>query len=289
MKNPLAFTKMSGTGNDFIIVDNRERMIKKDQMADLAARICRRQFSVGADGLILIEGSEQADFRWQFYNGDGSEAEMCGNGARCAARYAHTRGIAPANMRFETTAGLIEAQMIGDNVKIRLTPPTDILLSRSVEIEGSEKEIHSINTGVPHVVHFVDNNGDIPVKEWGRHIRHHKLFDPVGTNVNFVQMPENELYVRTYERGVEDETKACGTGAVASALVAALHGHVTSPVRVRTTGGDILTIHFSLVDIGDSQEDDPALRHEQRIADVFLEGPASFIYEGQLHEEALWS
>lgn len=283
MKNPITFTKMSGTGNDFIIIDNRQQLIKKEQMSDLAARICRRQFSVGADGLILIEDSEQADFRWQFYNGDGSEAEMCGNGARCAARYAFTKGIAPAQMHFETIAGLIEAQIIGDNAKIRLTSPTDIMLSRSVEIDGAEKEIHSINTGVPHVVHFVESNGDTPVKEWGHHIRHHGLFGPAGTNVNFVQMPDNELYVRTYERGVEDETKACGTGAVASALIAALHGHVASPVKVRTSGGDILTIHFSLVDIGDAPDDD----HEQRIADVFLEGPASFIYEGQLHEEAL--
>ncbi len=287
MKKPIAFTKMSGTGNDFIIIDNRDQIVGKGQMADLAARICRRQFSVGADGLILIENSERADFRWQFYNGDGSEAEMCGNGARCAARYAYARGIAPANMHFETIAGLIEAQIVGKNAKIRLTQPTDIVLSRAVDIDGQAKEIHSINTGVPHVVHFVEGNNDTPVREWGRHIRHHKLFEPAGTNVNFVQLPADEMYVRTYERGVEDETMACGTGAVASAIIAALHGHVTSPVRVRTSGGDILTIHFSLIDIGDLQKGEKALRHEQRIADVYLEGPASFIYDGQLHEEAL--
>jgi len=286
MKTPISFTKMSGTGNDFIIIDNRDLKIEKSGMAELAARICRRRFSVGADGLILIENSERADFRWQFYNGDGSEAEMCGNGARCAARYAHARGIAPANMHFETIAGLIEAQMVGSKVKIRLTPPTDIRLSRSVEIGGSAKEVHSINTGVPHAVHFVDNNGDVPVQEWGKHIRYHKLFEPAGTNVNFVQMPENELYVRTYERGVEDETMACGTGAVASAIIAALHGHVTSPVKVRTSGGDVLTIHFSLVDLGEPAAGERVL-HEQRIADVYLEGPASFIYEGQLYGEAL--
>jgi diaminopimelate epimerase len=287
MKTPIAFTKMSGTGNDFIIIDNRDQKIGKEQMAKLARRICRRRFSVGADGLILLENSEQADFRWQFYNGDGSVAEMCGNGARCAARYAYTRGIAPANMHFETIAGIIEASMVGNNVKIRLTPPTDIMLSRSVAIDGSEKTIHSINTGVPHVVHFVNSNGATPVREWGRHIRHHKLFEPAGTNVNFVQIPAKELYVRTYERGVEDETMACGTGAVASAIIAALHGHVTSPVRVRTSGGDILIIHFSLIDLVEPQAGEKAIPHEQRIAEVYLEGPASFIYEGQLHEEAL--
>jgi diaminopimelate epimerase len=287
MTEPLAFTKMSGTGNDFIIIDNRNQKIKKSEMASLAARLCRRRFAVGADGLILIENSARADFRWQFYNGDGSEAEMCGNGARCAARYAYARGIAPARMHFETIAGLIEAQMVGNNAKIRLTPPSDIRLSRSIAIDGHEKEIHSINTGVPHVVHFVDSNDDTPVREWGRQIRHHKLFEPAGTNVNFVQMPTDELHVRTYERGVEDETMACGTGAVASAIVAALHGHVTSPVRVRTTGGDILTIHFSLLDLADPAAGEPVLSHGQRIADVYLEGPASFIYEGQLHAEAL--
>jgi len=287
MKDPIHFTKMSGTGNDFILIDNRDQSIRKNEMAELASRICRRRFSAGADGLILIEDSEQADFRWQFYNADGSEAEMCGNGARCAARYANTNGIAPAKMSFETIAGLIEAQMAGQNVKIRLTPPSDIVLSRSVEVEGTEKEIHTINTGVPHAVHFVDRDHDTPVREWGRQIRHHKLFEPAGTNVNFVQMPEDELYVRTYERGVEDETLACGTGAVASALIAALHGHVTSPVKVRTTGGEVLIIHFSLLDTSTAQDGPEGLRHEQRIADVFLEGPASFIYDGQLHKEAL--
>ena len=287
MDLPISFTKMSGTGNDFIIIDNREQKIKKSEMSVLAARICRRQFSVGADGLILIENSETADFRWEFYNADGSEAEMCGNGARCAARFVHEREIAPAKMTFETIAGTIEAQMIGRSVKIRLTPPTDIKLARSVEIDGDKKEVHSINTGVPHVVHFVKEGHDTPVSEWGRHIRHHKLFEPAGTNVNFVQMPDDELYVRTYERGVENETMACGTGAVASALIAALHGHVTSPVKVRTSGGDVLIIHFSLVDTTNKQDDAEALRHEQKITEVFLEGPAVFVYEGELSEEAL--
>jgi diaminopimelate epimerase len=287
MSSPLKFTKMNGTGNDFIIVDNRDLRIPKGEMAGLAKRLCHRQFSVGADGMIFIENSEVADFRWQFYNGDGSQAEMCGNGARCAARYAFVRGIAPALMQFETIAGLIEARMIGNNVKIRLTPPSDIILSRSIEIDGKEREIHSINTGVPHTVHFVENNSETPVKKWGSLIRHHRLFEPAGTNVNFVQMPDRELHVRTYERGVEDETLACGTGAVASALIAALHGHVTSPVKVRTSGGDELIIHFSLLDLDASSDSGEARRHEQRIAEVYLEGPATLVYDGELYEEAL--
>ncbi|MBU0674381.1 MAG: diaminopimelate epimerase [Proteobacteria bacterium] len=283
MELPIAFTKMSGTGNDFIIIDNRLQSIRKDEMADLARRICRRQFSVGADGLIMIEKSDDADFQWQFYNADGSEAEMCGNGARCAARYAFSRGIAPERMTFRTLAGLIEAQIIGSSVKIRLTLPSHIRLGQAIEVAGREIEIHTINTGVPHAVSFVTDNKETPVKEWGRIIRHHKLFEPAGTNVNFVQLPDKELYVRTYERGVENETLACGTGAVASALIAALHGHVTSPVTVRTSGNEKLIIHFSL--IATSSEKDE--HHEQRISEVFLEGPASFIYEGSLHKEAL--
>jgi diaminopimelate epimerase len=287
MEFPISFTKMSGTGNDFIIIDNRNGKIKNPEMPDLAARACRRQFSVGADGLILIEDSDLADFKWQFYNADGSAAEMCGNGARCAARYAFSRDIAPANMKFETIAGTISAQMIGDSVKIRLTAPSDIMMSRSIDIDGKQVEVHSINTGVPHAVYFVADNSETPVLEWGRLIRHHKLFEPAGTNVNFVHLPENELHVRTYERGVENETQACGTGAVASALIAALHGHVTSPVKVNTSGGEQLIIHFSLVDTDPEQRDQDNDRHEQRITEIYLEGPASFIYDGELSQEAL--
>lgn len=287
MKFPLSFTKMSGTGNDFIIIDNRDDQIKIDEMSHLAARICRRQFSVGADGLIFIENSDHADFQWKFFNADGSVAEMCGNGARCAARYAFSKDIAPAKMKFDTIAGTISAQMIGNAVKIRLTEPSDVVMARSIEIKGKQVEIHSINTGVPHAVCFVTDNSDTPVREWGRLIRHHKIFEPAGTNVNFVHLPENELNVRTYERGVEDETQACGTGAVASALIAALHGHVTSPVTVTTSGGEQLIIHFSLVDTDPDHQGQSSKLHGQRISAVYLEGPASFIYEGELSAEAL--
>ncbi|MBU0482078.1 MAG: diaminopimelate epimerase [Proteobacteria bacterium] len=288
MEFPIPFTKMSGTGNDFILIDNRNGTIRKDEMSHLARRVCRRQFSVGADGLILIENSDQADFRWHFYNADGSEAEMCGNGARCAARFAFSRDIAPASMKFETIAGLISAEMSGLSVKIRLTPPSDIIMARSIDVAGQQVEVHSINTGVPHAVYFVDDNSKSPVVEMGRLIRHHKLFEPAGTNVNFVQLPKEELYVRTYERGVENETQACGTGAVASALIAALHGHVTSPVKVRTSGGEQLIIHFTLLDVDPGlQQGIVAVQHEQRISEVFLEGPASFIYEGKILPEAL--
>lgn len=276
MNFPIPFTKMSGTGNDFILIDHRLPLLAGVDLANFARTICRRNFSVGADGLILIESSQSADFAWRFFNGDGSIAEMCGNGARCAARFAYVKNIAPRNMRFETIAGTIEAEVTNEQVKIRLTPPTAVNQQKDISVLGSVKTIHSINTGVPHAVLFVDDIKTIPVFEWGRIIRYDAGFQPAGTNVNFVELGAGrELLVRTYERGVENETMACGTGAVAAAIIAALHGKAASPVRVKTSGGERLIIHFTLN------------KERAGVMDVFLEGPANFIYEGQLNAEAL--
>ncbi|MFZ5774648.1 MAG: diaminopimelate epimerase [Thermodesulfobacteriota bacterium] len=274
MNFPIPFTKMSGTGNDFILIDHRVPFLSREEMPSFAKAVCEHRFSVGADGLILIEKSENADFRWQFLNADGSWAEMCGNGARCAARFAFALGIAPASMRFETVAGLIEAEVVGDSVKLRMTPPTGLRLDESVEVDGAPRTVHSLNTGVPHAVLFMEEIKAAPVQEWGREIRFHQHFAPAGTNVNFVGRDSgNGLIVRTYERGVEGETMACGTGAVASAIIAGRLGMVTPPVAVTTSGGELLTIHYRL--------------NGEAIEEVFLEGPASFIYDGQLHAEAL--
>ncbi len=278
----IKFAKYSGTGNDFIIIDNRGGVIAPAAMAETARLLCRRRFAVGADGLILIEDSGQADFRWQFFNADGSRAEMCGNGARCAAHFAHKEKIAGARMRFETIAGLIAAEVNGDTVKVGLTPPRDIVMGQKIDLDGEEREIDSIDTGVPHAIHFVAAPEATPVKAWGRAIRYHRLFEPRGTNVNFVSLPApGELLVRTYERGVEDETMACGTGAVASALIAAMHGHVTSPVTVSTSGGDRLVIHFRLTAANGDEE------RQHRVSEVSLEGPADLIYEGELRPGAM--
>ncbi|KAB2892229.1 MAG: diaminopimelate epimerase [Desulfobulbaceae bacterium] len=273
---PLAFAKMSGAGNDFIIVDHRHRQLALAEQPDFARKVCRRKFSVGADGLILIEDSKTADFQWQFYNADGSVAEMCGNGARCAARFAYERGIAGKSMRFQTIAGVIEAEVMDDgaNVSLRMTDPVGCQLDRAIEVGGRQLQISAIDTGVPHAVIFIDE-GDIPVKQWGREIRFHPQFQPAGTNVNFVRLlPDASLHVRTYERGVEDETLACGTGAVASAIIAGLSRKARSPVQVVTSGGERLTVIFDI--LGDSS-----------IVDVCLQGPARLIYEGQLVAEAL--
>lgn len=280
-KYPIPFVKMSGTGNDFIIIDHREPFIRPEDQSDFARLVCRRKFSVGADGLILIENSETADFCWQFYNGDGSRAEMCGNGARCAARFAFEKGIAPEAMRFETTAGEIEAFMLGETVKIRLTAPEDLRLNISLPVGRVEQILHFINTGVPHTVILVNDAGMVPVADWGREIRFHEKFQPAGTNANFVQvLPSDTLMVRTYERGVEGETMACGTGAVASALVASLLEQAKPPVTVITSGGEQLTIHFSLTGEGND-------KHLDLAAGIFLEGPAHVIYEGHLGPDAL--
>ena len=270
---PLPFTKMSGTGNDFIIIDNRGGRVAAAAGPELARRACRRMVSVGADGLILIEDSETADFAWRFYNADGSEAEMCGNGARCAARFAHEHGIAGETMRFATLAGVIEAEMRGTAVKVRLTPPTDLETGIALRIGGRELTVHSLNTGVPHAVVFVEDLAACPVREWGREIRFHEHFQPAGTNVNFVGATTDGIAVRTYERGVEDETLACGTGAVASALIAARLRDAGSPLAVRTSGGEELRVHFAAG--GDLA------------APVDLEGAARIIYHGKLHAEAV--
>lgn len=270
---PLPFVKMSGTGNDFILIDHRKPVIHPEAMGEFAALVCRRRFSVGADGLILIEDSDTADFRWRFFNGDGSVAEMCGNGARCAARFAYMHGIAPARMRFETIAGVIEASVSDTQVSIRMTKPRDLRLNQNIEVDGEEMTVHFVDTGVPHAVVFVDDVEQCDVRRLGAGIRYHEAFAPAGTNANFVGQQENGFKVRTYERGVEDETMACGTGAVAGALIAAHTGQTESPVRIITSGGDMLTITFELTEDGADH--------------VYLKGPAHLIYRGELTAEAL--
>ncbi len=273
---PIPFEKMSGTGNDFIIIDNRRLCIPLAEQSDLARRLCRRLFSIGADGLILIEESTVADFVWNFYNADGSVAEMCGNGSRCAARFAYRHGIAGKQMRFATLAGIIEAE-IGekeDMVKVRMTRPHSFRLGLSLSVGDEERTVGYVDTGVPHAVIFVDND-DVSVQTWGRKVRFHELFEPQGANANFVRvLPDGQLKVRTYERGVEAETMACGTGAVASALFAAIQKGLKSPVEVITSGGEMLSISFDLFDGPEADN-------------VFLQGPTRLVCTGNVTAEAL--
>lgn len=273
MARPIKFFKMSGSGNDFIIIDNRQGVISAGQAAAFARKLCSRQMSVGADGLILVELSDQADFKWRFHNSDGSVAEMCGNGARCAARYAYMHGIAGQKMCFETVAGMIRAQVNEDRVKIEMTPPTDFAPSHTVDVAGDALNVAKINTGVPHAAIAVDNVETVDVVNLGRKIRYHGAFSPAGTNANFYSFrPDGVIVNRTYERGVEDETLACGTGCVAVALVSAREKEAVSPVTVIPKSGEALTIHFNV--------------QEDRFSDVFLEGNARIICKGELLEDA---
>ena len=269
----IEFYKMSGSGNDFILIDNRDGSLAVGDVVEFVKSVCERKISVGADGLFLIEKSDRVDFRWRFYNADGSEAAMCGNGARCAARFAYLSGIAGERMSFETGAGIIDAEVRGEIVKVRLTEPFALVMDDEIRIENTTLFVHSINTGVPHVVHFVRDPDDFDVFNTGRAIRRHEHYKPAGTNANFAAVLDNHtLRVRTYERGVEDETLACGTGSVASALIAARKGLVESPVDVRVQSGETLRIHFE--------------RTEEGFTKVYLEGNAKVVYQGMLWDEA---
>ncbi|MFC1882951.1 diaminopimelate epimerase, partial [Thermodesulfobacteriota bacterium] len=184
--NPIPFSKMSGTGNDFIIIDNRQRLVEDDGLTEFIRNVCRRKMSVGADGLILIESSDKADFRWRFFNSDGSLAEMCGNGARCAARFAYLNGIAGENLFFETEAGIINGEVKDGGAKVKIPDPVDFRLDYRVDLENGPLIVSSVNTGVPHVVVMMDSVAEVDVFGLGREIRYHEAFAPAGANVNFI-------------------------------------------------------------------------------------------------------
>jgi diaminopimelate epimerase len=265
----LPFVKMSGAGNDFVVIDNRalNHALTREQIA----RLCDRHFGIGADGFLAVEpaDSPDADFRMRYYNADGGEAEMCGNGARCFARFVHPLRRADAErVRFTTPAGLITAEYIADEVRISLTAPTDARLNQRADFGWGEIDYHFLNTGVPHTVVFVADAEQAQVVPHGRAIRQSPLF-PRGANVNFVQVTDSgKLIVRTYERGVEDETLACGTGVVASALLTHLVQHTSLPIYIKVRGGDVLTVNARV--------------DGNTLTDVTLAGPAKEIFSGEI-------
>ncbi len=266
----LEFVKMTGAGNDFILADNRSGQVVLSP--EQVARLCHRQFGIGADGLMLLVPARDntADWAWQFWNSDGSDAEMCGNGARCFARYVQkATGWAKPELTFQTAAGRIRTEFHGERVTVNLTPPHSLRLSESVATSQGLLEVHSLNTGVPHAVVFVPDADKAMVQQLGAELRWHAHFKPRGTNVNFAQIKEpGFIRVRTYERGVEGETLACGTGVSASAMISsALHGF-TSPVKVQVQGGDLLEVAFE--------------REGTEFRNVRLTGPATFVFEGRV-------
>jgi len=269
----IEFYKMSGSGNDFIIVDNRDKIVDETDLVNFIVKVCRRKMSVGADGFILVENTEGADFKWRFFNSDGSVAEMCGNGARCVARFAYLTGIAGPEMSFETGAGIVEARVAGESVKIKMTDPSDLKTDYTLELKDRSISFSSINTGVPHVVMVTDTLDDVEVVKMGREVRFHDMFAPAGTNVNFIcPIKDDTIGIRTYERGVEDETLACGTGSVAGALIMARKMKIDAPINVLTRSGVILKIYYK--------------EKNGTYQDIYLEGDARIIYRAELFEDA---
>jgi len=264
--------KMQGSGNDFVLVDNRIQHIQIADMPAWARAVCRRAFGVGADGMIFLDNADpsaghhpDADYIWHFYNADGSRAEMCGNGSRCAARLAWELGLAGPRHVLGTDAGPIKAEVFPETntAKVELTPFHDLRLDFELELDGKTWPVHFVNTGVPHLVIFVQDLDAVHVQELGRRFRFHAHFAPAGCNVNFVRIVDPEhLLLRTYERGVEGETLACGTGAAASALVAHRLGHAAATTEIRTSGQERLGISI-----------------EQDV--LFLTGPAVLVFAAE--------
>ncbi|MDD5195500.1 MAG: diaminopimelate epimerase [Candidatus Omnitrophica bacterium] len=261
---------MVAAGNDFIVIDAASCRLQATSYKKFAKRMCDRKFGVGADGLLVIEKSKKADIRMRIFNADGSEAEMCGNGARCAAfsqsawRMAHGGKI-----KIETKAGIIESTVAKNNIRIKLTDPRDIKLHIPIKINNKLLRVNFVNTGVPHTVIFVQGLAKINVSLLGRTIRYHPAFKPNGTNVNFVEILSNDfINVRTYERGVEDETLACGTGATASAIITflALNTENSKLIRVKTKSGEILKVYLA--------------KYGEPFSDVWLEGKTQVVYRG---------
>lgn len=275
MKN-IPFTKMSGAGNDFLMI---EKLPAGVTPKNFAIRACDRTEGIGADGVIIVEKSRKKDFdfRMRIINADGSEAEMCGNGARCFAAYV-VRHFKPSQkiFSFETLSGKILGQAKNEEAIVRLTDPKNFEPDIPILINGRELHVSHIDTGVPHTVIFVKDLDQIDVNSIGNQVRFHKAFEPRGTNVNFVEPIESSLVnVRTYERGVEAETKACGTGTVASALLSYMTQYPDASdtpkaqMRVQTSGGETLTVTFTI--------------KNKIISNVWLKGSARFICQGEYY------
>ena len=264
----LRFIKMNGAGNDFVMIDNRlgDLRLAPEQIT----KICDRHRGVGADGVLVLErAANGADFRMRYYNADGGEAEMCGNGARCFARYASKISGSKEKLSFETPAGVIGAALQGEAVRLQMSDPKDLHLWMRIPLPDRQVAAHFVNSGVPHVVVPVMDLEEVDVRGLGATLRRHELFAPKGANVNFIKKRgTKQIAIRTYERGVEDETLACGTGVVASALIFSMLKQIDGPIGVLVRGGSELQVGFEKT--GD------------QFRNVTLTGPADFVFEGTI-------
>jgi diaminopimelate epimerase len=257
MRKGIEFYKYQGTGNDFVMIDDRGGQFDAYDH-DMIARLCHRRYGIGADGLILVRDHHDADFEMLYFNADGKPASLCGNGSRCVVQFARNLGIVSRHARFMTVEGVLTASIADGRVSVKMP---DVHIGRQ---DGTE---FFLNTGSPHHVCFVEQGlADMDVYGRGREIRYSSRYQPGGTNVNFVEkLDGGMLYVRTYERGVENETYSCGTGVTAAALVHALKGG-QSPVHIKTPGGQ-LEVSFAVVD-------------ENTFTDIYLTGPAVEVFRG---------
>ncbi len=269
---------MNGAGNDFIVIDNRDGILDSFDIKNFVKSVCRRRKSVGADGLMTLENSIKADFRMRYFNSDGSEGEMCGNGARCIAKFAYLLGAANGRMKFETMSGMHEALVLGDEVRV-MFPELDLntfKLNQKHDFGFGNIEYHFATVGVPHAVIYrndIELMNDDLLKDFGRKIRYALDVFPKGTNVNFVKVSgEDKIIVRTYERGVEDETLACGTGSIASSVISSLLVGVNQPVKVKVRGG-LLEVGFNI--------------SGKTVKNVYLQGDARVVARGYILEDAL--
>ncbi len=264
----VSFTKMAGAGNDFVMIDNRQKTIIH-QPSRLAKKLSHRRLSIGSDGLILLEKSKKADLKMRYFNADGSEADMCGNGIRCLAKFAVDKKIAGAKHSIETAAGIYRLEVKKNIVRVQMVEPKDLKINIPINVDGHKYVSSFVNTGVPHAVLMVKDLESIPVDALGRKIRFHDAFKPKGANVNFITLGSgSDIHARIYERGVEAETLASGTGATACALIAVLHFNLKSPVKVHTRSGEIIKIYFK--------------RAGSHFMDVEMEGPVTTSFEGKV-------
>ena len=260
----MEFFKMAGSGNDFVVIDNRDNIIRNRKKT--AVLLCNRKFGIGADGLLLLEPSNVASIRMRIFNPDGSEAEMCGNGIRCILLFAVSQGIVKArHITVETGAGVLEGSVSGRKVRAQLKLVGEPQKDLRIPVGGKTITAYFINTGVPHTVIFTDDIERVDVNGDGPAIRYHLLFKPKGTNVDWIEIKgKHTIKIRTYERGVEAETLSCGTGSVAGAIAGFLAGMTAPPVKVIARSGEKLTVYF-----------------DKELKNVYLEGNILTVFKGE--------
>ena len=269
------FVKMTGAGNDFVLIDNIEQNLQLN-WSSVAPVVCNRRYGVGADGLLVLEKSVISAFKMNYFNADGSYGGMCGNGGRCSAHYVMEK-LGLHQVKFETFDFIYTAESFDKQVNLQMRDPKSIQLNILIHILGENISAHFIDTGSPHVIIFVDRlSSELQQKikhagiiEVGRAIRFNQHFAPDGVNVDFIQIiDDSTISMRTYERGVEDETLACGTGAVASAICAFLMGDLATQIFINTRSGEVLKVSFN--------------KHDNKLTDICLQGSARVIFHGYL-------